>query len=217
DETSALVSEERTTDSTPTPDGTGEFEESVSNYETGQTVENFENNPGDIAQISVSVYVDYRSTTTVDDEGVQTVVKEPWSDDQISSMVAIVSNAVGYDQARGDRIEVEQIEFEDSEIAIASGGLTVRATVVEGIRALFMGLALLGSLAVFFFILRSMASTLDPSKISMKAEREFEKSILEEEEKPTESERDVLVKRIIKTSSINPEIAAKTLKTFFKE
>ena len=116
-----------------------------------------------------------------------------------------------------DRIEVDQIEFDDSEIAIAAGGVTVRATVVEGIRAMFMGLALLGSIAVFFFIMRSMASTLDPSKISMKSEQEFEKRILKEEETPVESERDAVVKKIIKTSSINPEIAAKTLKAFFKE
>ena len=217
DESSALVSEERTTDSTPSPDGIGEFEESVSNYETGQIIEHFENNPGDISQISVSVYVDYRDSSYVDADEVTQNVKVPWRTDQIASMISIASNAVGYDQARGDRIEVEQIEFGDSEVAIGAGGLTVRATVVEGIRALFMGLALLGSIAVFFFIMRSMASTLDPSKISIKAEQEFEKRKLKEDEAPVESERDAVVKKILKTSSINPEIAAKTLKTFFKE
>ncbi len=217
DESSALVSEERTTDTTPSPDGVGEFEESVSNYETGQIVEHFENNPGDISQISVSVYIDYRDSTYVDADEVEHTVKVPWSQNQLASMFSTVSGYVGYDAARGDQIQVEQIEFEETDLAAAAGGMTVRATIVEGIRALFMGLALLGSIAVFFFIMRSMATTLDPSKISIKAEQEFERHQLEEEEKPEESERDVLVKKIVKTSSVNPEIAAKTLKTFFKE
>ncbi|MFC1538579.1 flagellar basal-body MS-ring/collar protein FliF [Candidatus Latescibacterota bacterium] len=217
DESSALVSEERTTDSSPSPDGLGEFEESVMNYETGEIIEHFEKNPGEISQISVSVYVDYRDSTFIDADEVEQTVKVPWPDTQIATIRTQVEGFIGYNQVRGDRIEVEQIEFDDSEIAVAEGGFTARATIVEGIRALFMGLALIGSLAILFFLLRSMASTLDPSKISIKAEKEFEKRKLEEEEKPSESERDVLVKRIVKTSIENPEIAAKTLKTFFKE
>jgi flagellar biosynthesis/type III secretory pathway M-ring protein FliF/YscJ len=129
----------------------------------------------------------------------------------------MVSTAILYDPSRGDRIEVAQMEFEDTELMAAADGMAVRTTIVEGIRVLFMGLALLGSIAVLFFIMRSMASTLDPSKISIKAEQEFERRQLAEEEQPEESERDVLVKKIIKTSAVNPEMAAKTLKTFFKE
>jgi len=216
-ESSALVSEERTTETTPSPEGPGELEESTINYETGQIVENFIKNTGDISRLTVGVYADWRDSTWVDGEGVTQVTKVPWSDDQISSIRTITENAVGYNSARGDMIEVEQIEFSVAAIPVEERGLTTRATIVEGIRALFIGIAIIGAVAIFFFILRSVVSTLDPSKIAMKAEKDFEKHKIEEEEKIPESERDVLVRRIVKTSMENPEIAAKTLKSFFKE
>ena len=90
---------------------------------------------------------------------------------------------------------------------------------MEGIRVLVMGIAIIGVIAIFFFILRAITTTLDPSRISLKAEKEFEKheAEMEGEEKLPESARDSLVRNIVKTSVDNPEIAAKTLKSFFKE
>ena len=216
-ESSALVSEERITETTPSPDGPGELEESTINYETGQIVENFVKNPGDISRLTVSVYVDWHDSTWVDGEGVTQVIKVPWSENQIATMRTITENAVGFNSARGDLIEVEQIEFGVAQVLIEEGGLTLRATIVEGIRALSIGIAIIGAVAIFFFMLRSVVSSLDPSKISMKAEREFKKQRMEEEEELPESERDALVRRIVKTSMEDPETVAKTLKTFFKE
>lgn len=216
-ESSALVSEERITESIPSPDGLGELEESTINYETGQIIENIVESPGDISRLTVSVYIDWRDSTWVDGEGVTQVAKVPWSDNQIISMRAITENAVGFNSARGDMIEVEQIEFGVAELPIEVRGLTLRATVVEGIRALFIGIAIIGAVAIFFFTLRSVVSTLDPSKISMKTEGEFKKQKMEEEEEFPESERDTLVRKIVKTSKEDPETVAKTLKTFFKE
>ena len=75
------------------------------------------------------------------------------------------------------------------------------------------------AVAIFFFILRAITATLDPSRISLKTEKEFEGHIveMEGEERRPESDRDMLVRNIVKTSMENPEIAAKTLKTFFRE
>ncbi len=218
-ENSAILSEERTTDMTPTPDGTGEFEESVINYETGQIIENFVKNTGDISHLSVSVFVDWRDSTWVDGNGVTQITKVPWSEVRLASIRSITENAVGYKPDRGDNIEVEQTEFGAVVIPVEEGRLTANATIVEGIRVLVMGIAIIGVIAIFFFILRAITTTLDPSRISLKAEKEFEKheAEMEGEEKLPESARDSLVRNIVKTSVDNPEIAAKTLKSFFKE
>jgi len=216
---SAILSEERKTDTTPSPDGTGENEESVINYETGQIVENFVKNTGDISHLSVSVFVDWRDSTWVDENGVIQVTKVLWSENKLASIRSITENAVGYNPDRGDRIEVEQTEFGAAVIPVEEAEPTASAAIADGLRALAIGVAIIGAVAIFFFILRAITATLDPSRISLKAEKEFEKhkAEMEGEEKLPESERDVLVRNIVKTSMENPEIAAKTLKSFFKE
>lgn len=218
-ENSAIRSEERITDTTPSPDGTGELEESVINYETAQIIENFVKNTGDISHLSVSVFVDWRDSTWVDENGVTQVTKVPWSEAKLASIRLITENAVGYKPDRGDKIKVEQTEFGAARISVEEVGLTASATIIEGLRALSIGIAIIGAVAIFFFILRAIIATLDPSRISLKTEKEFEghKVEMEGEERIPESDRDMLVRNIVKTSMENPEIAAKTLKTFFRE
>ena len=93
------------------------------------------------------------------------------------------------------------------------------ASIVELVRATFLGIAIIAAVVVFYFLIKSIVSSLEPSKMTMRAEEEFEKHKveLEEEEKVVESDREVLVRKILKTTTINPEIAAKTLKSIFKE
>jgi flagellar M-ring protein FliF len=216
---SAIRSEERFTSTTPSPDGAGEQEESIINYETGQVVENFAQNKGDIGRLTVSVFIDQRDSTWFDNEGAAQVEKVPWSASEIASIRTITGNAVGFSEARGDLIEVIQTPFTTSTPVAAGKGITVRAAVVESIRTLVMGIAVLAAIGVFFFILRSITNSLDPSKISMKAEEEIKKhqTTYSEDDRLPESDRDVLVRKIVKTAADNPEIAAKTIKMFFRE
>ncbi|HDY88386.1 MAG TPA: hypothetical protein ENH82_09795, partial [bacterium] len=218
-EESALLSEERTTETSPTPDGTGEFENIITNYETGQATENFVKNLGDIAHLSVSVFIDKRDSTWVDEEGVTQVSKVPWTETQLASIRLITENAVGYKPTRGDKIEVVEADFSAVEAVVGERGIIMGASIVEAVRAIFMGIAIIAAIVVFYLILKSLVSSLEPSKMTIKAEEEFgkHKTELEEEEKVAESDRDVIVRKIMKASTINPEIAAKTLKSFFKE
>ena len=218
-EESALLSEERTTETSPTPDGIGEFENTITNYETGQSTENFVKNLGDIAHLSVSVFIDKRDSTWVGEEGVTQVSKVPWTETQLASIRLITENAVGYKPTRGDKIEVVEADFGAAEAVVEERGIIMGASVVEAVRAIFMGIAIIAAVVVFYLILKSLVSSLEPSKMTIKAEEEFgkHKAELEEGEKVVESDRDVLVRKIMKASTINPEIAAKTLKSFFKE
>ncbi|MFC1512312.1 flagellar basal-body MS-ring/collar protein FliF [Candidatus Latescibacterota bacterium] len=216
---SAIRSEERSTSTEPGLDGLSEQENSIVNYETGQIIENFAKNTGDIERLTVSVFVDHYDSTFTDDEGNTQIVKVPLSVAELASIRSITENAVGFSAERGDQLEVIQTPFTAVEHPAAESGMTIQAAIVESVRAIVLVVAILAAIGMFFLIVRSLASSLDPSKISMKTEDQLRTrpTLYGEDEAIPESDRDVLVRKIIKTSSENPEIAAKTLKTFFRE
>ncbi len=218
-EESTLLSEDRTTETTPTPDGLGELEQSTTNYETGQTIENFVKNTGDIAHLSVSVFIDRRDSTWVDEEDVIQFAKVSWSETQLASIRLITENAVGYKPDRGDKIEVVEADFSEAGAVVGTRSFIMGASVVELVRAAFLGIAIIAAVVVFYFLIKSIVSSLEPSKMALRAEEEFKKhkGEIEEEEEVVTSDRDMLVKKIMKASTVNPEIAAKTLKSLFKE
>ena len=217
-EKSAIRSEDRSTLTNPTPDGTGEEEYGTVNYETGQIIENFVKNPGDISRMTVSVFIDKRDSTWTDDDDVEQITKVPWTNEQLASIRQITENAVGYNPERGDRLEVKEAEFGGAVMTVAEAGFLSGINVTEIIRTGFAGIAVVVSIALFFFVIKTVIATLDPSKMAIKADEEFKKyGATIEEEEVVESEKDVLVRKIVKASIENSEIAAKTLRTFFKE
>jgi flagellar M-ring protein FliF len=216
---SAIVSEERSTTSTPTPDGVGEEEYSTLNYDTGQIIENFVKNTGDISRLTVSVFVDMKDSSYVDANGAEQVRKIPWDDAHLASIRAMTENAVGFNVDRGDKIEVVQAQFGGEVMPVKQSGFSLGGSIADIMRTIIMGAAILAAIGVFFFIVKSISKSLDPSKITVQVEAEFEKhkaELAQEEEAPT-SDKDILIRKIIKTSMDNPEMAAKTLKTFFRD
>ena len=215
---SAVTAEERYTSSEPSPDGMGEEERTVANYEPGQRVESFVKNTGDIERLTVSVFIDHRDTTVTDEDGDERIDKVPFSAEELAAIRAATERAVGFDESRGDQIEVVQMAFTTTAVASGGDGFTVRAAIVESVRAAAMGIAILAAIGVLFYILRVLTSALDPSRISMKAEEEIQKhrTTYADEEKMPESDRDVLVRKIMKSAAENPEMAAKTIKSLFR-
>lgn len=98
-------SEQRTT----TPNGSGAVgESSTTNYEISKTVAHVMDGVGTVKKLTVAVLVD--GTTTVDDKG--KAVYQPRGDDELAKLTAVVKNAVGFDPARGDQVEVANVPFE---------------------------------------------------------------------------------------------------------
>ena len=81
--------------------------EEITNYEMSKTVRNTVREVGDIKRLAVSVLVDGKYVT--DDQGVKNY--EPRSQDEIDRITALVRSAVGYDEKRGDTIEVVNLQF----------------------------------------------------------------------------------------------------------
>lgn len=81
--------------------------EEIANYEISKTIRSVVRDSGEIEKLSVSVLLDGRYT--VDEEGVKTY--EPRPQEELDQITALVRTAVGFDEDRGDVIEVTNLQF----------------------------------------------------------------------------------------------------------
>ncbi|HEY3917814.1 MAG TPA: flagellar basal-body MS-ring/collar protein FliF [Stellaceae bacterium] len=77
------------------------------NYEISKTVKNQVSDQGTVKRLSVAVLVD--GTTAAGADGKKTY--QPRSADEIKQLTALVRSAVGYDEKRGDSVEVVNMPF----------------------------------------------------------------------------------------------------------
>ena len=121
----------------PGGESTYERREEIINYEISESSERVVSAPGKLLSLHTSVVVD---------TGKKAVTAE-----QIQQVNLLVASAVGYDEARGDQINVQGMNFDTSfidEMEAALGGLEL-----ERRRKEMFQLALLGLAALFFLIL----------------------------------------------------------------
>lgn len=91
----------------------------VRNYELSREREQREKTAGDIERLTVSVVLDHRPTPIPADaaEGDPAPDPTPYTDAEIQELEALVRNAVGLQDERGDRITVQQTRFDTTEDA----------------------------------------------------------------------------------------------------
>ncbi len=216
---SAIASEQRREVTNPTGEGGGGGEEeTITNYETGSVVERLIRTPGsDIKRLSVSVMIDGKEVESQDEEGNTIVDKVPWSAEEMANIQAITESAVGYNAERGDRVEVVNMTFDVPDLMGDGGGITIRAAIIEGVSAVATSVAIIVALWLFYMMIRAIVNSLDPANIKIKAEEEFKKIMPSlEEEDETPSERAELIRKIIQKSSVDAELAAKTIKSIYR-
>lgn len=114
------------------------------NYEINKEEQNIIAPVGDITRLSVAVIVDGTYATNENGEAVFT----PRSEEEINRMQQLIRNAVGYDSARGDSIEVTSIAFggEDLEVQSDLSDLIMDYT-------MRLGKPLLNAILVLLFLL----------------------------------------------------------------
>ena len=83
--------------------------EEVTNFEISRTVRSTVREVGEIQRMSVAVLVDGRYIEDAD--GNKTY--EPRSEQEIQQITALVRSAAGYDESRGDTLEVVNMQFAD--------------------------------------------------------------------------------------------------------
>lgn len=94
------------------PSAEGNRLEEVTNFEISKTIRNTVREGGDIEKLSVSVLVDGRYTE--DAEGKKTY--EPRAQEEIDQISALVKSTVGFDEKRGDKIEVVNMQFAEVDV-----------------------------------------------------------------------------------------------------
>ncbi|KRA41776.1 flagellar basal-body MS-ring/collar protein FliF [Devosia sp. Root635] len=138
----------------PTEQGTSS--EEVTNYEISKTTQTAVTEAGAIKRLSVAVVVD--GVYTADPNG--DPVYAPRSADEVAQILTLVRSAVGYSEARGDSVEVVNMQFaERPELAVpgtdGNGGLLdfTRDDLMNGAE---MAVTLLIALALVFFVMRPL-------------------------------------------------------------
>ncbi|MGD2132884.1 MAG: flagellar basal-body MS-ring/collar protein FliF [Maricaulaceae bacterium] len=92
---------------TPTSQSASTQTEETINYENSVTTRTQIFEAGQIERISVAIAVD--GATSVDEEGA--VTWTPRSDEEMARIQALAMRAIGYDEARGDALEVANVRF----------------------------------------------------------------------------------------------------------
>lgn len=90
----------------PTPP-TSMSRRAVRNFEVDRTVSHIREAPGGLRRLSVAVVVDFRNA--VNAEGV--VERAPLNDEEMARITSLVREAVGFDEDRGDRVNVINASF----------------------------------------------------------------------------------------------------------
>lgn len=97
--------------------------EEVTNYEISKTVENVVSESGDVKRLSIAVLVDgrYQPDTSVkkpDDAAADWQpprIYTPRSQEELDKIATLVKSAVGYDESRGDAVEVVNMQFAETD------------------------------------------------------------------------------------------------------
>lgn len=83
-------------------------EETTRNFELDRSISYTKRQQGTVRRLSVAVVVD--DIVSIDSES-SSIVRTPWSDEELSRLTLLVRDAVGYDPSRGDSVSVINSPF----------------------------------------------------------------------------------------------------------
>ncbi len=125
------------------------------NFEVSETVRETIRPPGDVSRITVAVMVD-----GIRGENGEWAPRPP---EEIAALRELVENAVGFDEARGDRVTIQSMEFTDQPQlgAVAESGFIdiLAANAMSLIQILTLGLV---ALMLGLFVVRPILSVSGP-------------------------------------------------------
>ena len=145
---------------TQSSDRSSRTEETV-NYEVSKTTQTHVREAGLVKRISVAVLVDGLYETAADGA----VTYTPRSADELAQLEKLVRSAAGYDEQRGDKIEIVNMRFAPEEQAVATDDPTLlmgfeRHDIMRIAEMLVLGLLLL---VILLFVVRPMVGRMLPS------------------------------------------------------
>ena len=131
--------------------------EEVVNYEITRTTRTETLEPGRVKRISVAVLVDGLYTKGTNNE----VTYQPRTKEDLERITALVRSAIGFNEKRGDMIEVVNLRFAEPTVISQSAGDTgflslLRFTTDDIMRSIEIGVMLILGLLVLLFVVRPL-------------------------------------------------------------
>jgi len=131
--------------------------EEVVNYEITRTTRTETLEPGRVKRISVAVLVDGNYTKGNNNE----VAYQPRSKEDLDRIAALVRSAIGFNEKRGDMIEVVNLRFAEPTVIAQAPGETgflsmLRFTTDDIMRSIEIGVMLILGLLVLLFVVRPL-------------------------------------------------------------
>lgn len=99
-------------------------ESKVTNFEVPKTVKNIKEGPGAIERVSVAVLVDGATQIINKKDGTAEEKWAPRSSEEMAKYETLVKNAIGFSEARGDSVKIENIKFEKEDFSESDRILT---------------------------------------------------------------------------------------------
>jgi len=135
-------------------------EESQISYEVSKTVRKIVEPFGDIKRMSLAIVIDGKYEKVKGPKGGEELKYTPRSQKDLSDIKGIVSRAVGYDEERGDKIEVLNVPFEVEKLADDKGAFDSAERTETIYSAGRYAFYIVIFLAVFFFLVKPLLNIL---------------------------------------------------------
>ena len=121
------------------------------NFAVPKTVRNIREAAGSLQRLTIAVVVDGNAVQKTSDKGEVSETYVPRTPEELAKFEAIVKNAVGFNEVRGDSVKIENIQFQKEDFSDSEKLITTleRKKIVN---ALLKWVLLAGALAAFFLI-----------------------------------------------------------------
>lgn len=152
--------------------------ESIINYEVDKTIKVVRAGSGAIKRLSAAVVINHQAIT--DAKGKTTA--QPLSEQQLAKMTALVRETIGYNQERGDSVNLMNAPFAEDKVVMPDVPFWRQPEVQELSRSLAwpLGTVLLGALVLFGLIRPAMKSVQRPAS----ARKQLDAVVAEEPDRP---------------------------------
>jgi flagellar M-ring protein FliF len=135
------------------------------NYEVNTTQQTYEKPIGTIKRMTASVLLNYKRNRLEGSNGQDSVVFERYSNQELNEIRDVISAAIGLDLGRGDQLSINQVRFDNSVEEYMQDQQQVyleQQQYNELIRWGIIILAVLGSMAIIYAIMRRMFPSMSP-------------------------------------------------------
>lgn len=154
--------------------------ESIINYEVDKTIKVVRAGSGAIKRLSAAVVINHQAITDAKGK----TASQPLTEQQLAKMTALVRETIGYNQDRGDSVNLMNAPFAEDKVVLPEVPLWKQPEVQELSRSLAwpVGTLLLGALVLFGLVRPALKSAQRPVASSRK--QQLEAVVAEEPDRP---------------------------------